>query len=142
MIIKEDLGDILKWPRKWLLPLNMVNCNALCLGGKNPKTTYNTAGNVLAKSDCSRDLGVLVTYNNLFWSYQVAKIVEKANTMLFCLRKIKAFPRLASKTFVKSILEIANSIWAPVLPCWSQFNVNQREFRSAKFVRNMLTDLY
>ena len=73
MFLKEDLGDILKWSRGFLLPLNKDKCNALYQGSKTPKTAYYISGKVSA---WSRDLGVLVTYN-LSWSSQVAKIVKK-----------------------------------------------------------------
>ncbi|KAJ3659640.1 hypothetical protein Zmor_011318 [Zophobas morio] len=119
MILKEYLGDILKWSRNWLLPLNKDKCNSLYLGSKNSKTAYYIAAKVYAKPDCSKDLGILVMYN-LSWLCQVAKIVKKANTMLFPLSKnySKASPTLFGKlykTFVRPILKFANAIWAPVL---------------------------
>ena len=35
MILKEYLGDILKWSRDWLFPLNKDKCNFIYLGSKN-----------------------------------------------------------------------------------------------------------
>ncbi|KAJ3646959.1 hypothetical protein Zmor_024514 [Zophobas morio] len=118
-ILKQDLISIQKWSSDWLLPLNFDKCNVLYIGNKNPRMPCYMNGEQLVSSDCCRDLGVLVTCD-LSWSQHIAHVSKKANSTLFLLRRAfqKSSPIVFAKlykTFVRPLLEFANSVWSPIL---------------------------
>ena len=61
VFLKKYLLAVYKSSTDWLLPLNIDKCEVLYIGKKNPKVSYYIDGIELTKSDCCRDLGVLVS---------------------------------------------------------------------------------
>jgi hypothetical protein len=71
----------------------------------------------LGSTDSCVDLGVPIT-NDLSWTDHVLRVTKKANSMLFLLSRAfaKASPAVFSKlykTYVRPLLEFANSAWTP-----------------------------
>ncbi|KAJ3654335.1 hypothetical protein Zmor_013530 [Zophobas morio] len=80
---------------------------------------YYMDGQRLVSSDYCCDLGVLVTWD-LSWSQHIAHVSKKANSTLFLLRRVfqKCSPIIFAKfykTFIRPILEFANSVWWHIL---------------------------
>ena len=98
VLLKEDFLPVYKWSIDWLLPLNIDKCKVLYIGKKKPKVSYYIDGIELTKSDCCRDLGVLVS-SDLSWSNQVVHVTKRASSMLFLLSKV--FCKIISMVFLK-----------------------------------------
>lgn len=117
--LQEDLDLIQEWSESWLLPLNFDKCVVLHLGKQNPRLGYNINGEQLLSSDSHDDLGVIITHN-LSWSNHIARQVKKANTKVYLLNKafVHLNPTTLSKlykTYIRPVLEFANSVWFPTL---------------------------
>ena len=113
VLLKEDLLAVYKWSTDWLLPLNIDKCEVLYIGKKNPKVSYYIDGTEFTKSDCCRNLGILVS-SDLLWSNQVDHVTKRA--MLFLLSKVfcKIIPMVflkLYKTYIRLMLKFSNSAW-------------------------------
>ncbi|KAJ3659893.1 hypothetical protein Zmor_011555 [Zophobas morio] len=119
MILSNDITSIHTWSRDWLIPLNMSKCRVLHLGGQNPRNCYYLNGVELSKTNTCSDLGVTIT-SDLSWSEHVACITRKANRTVYLITKafgkanVKVIVALY-KTYIRPILEFANSVWRPHL---------------------------
>ena len=85
--LKIGINAISDWTKKWLMRLNAEKCVIMHFGRKNPRADYtvedvNTGERVaLAKSECERDLGVLIS-SDLRWRSHIDVIVARANRVL------------------------------------------------------------
>ncbi|KAJ3656648.1 hypothetical protein Zmor_000101 [Zophobas morio] len=118
-VIATDILAVTEWSKKWLIPLNISKCVVLHIGPHNPRADYFIYGVPLTKVDAQNDLGVTIT-TDLTWSQHIAKIVSKANKMVYLLRRTFKNPdhdtvAKLHKTYVRPILEYSNLVWYPIL---------------------------
>lgn len=92
------------------MPLN-VNILVLRKSKKLLETRYFLAGNILSKSACEKDLGVLVN-SKLSWHDHIVNKVNKANKVLRLIRRTCGVHGdtdfLLSKSFIFILLDL---IW-------------------------------
>ena len=70
--IENDLKNLEKWEKKWLLEFNIDG---------NQNLNYLLNGVEMKKSEQEKDLGVL-TSGTLLWNDQINSCVSKANQMI------------------------------------------------------------
>ncbi len=92
-MLQSDLEKLSRWSHDWKMKFNYEKCKTLYFGPKaRIKTVYNlTDRNTdckydLAETDCERDLEIYII-NNLKWSTQAKKAVNKANSILGMLKR-------------------------------------------------------
>lgn len=141
--LQRDIDSIHAWSNTWLLPINEGKCAALHLGFNNPQNSYFVGGARIGPVASHSDLGVTVT-SDLSWSEQTAKVVKRANSLLFVA--LKAFPnptpRVLSKiftTYIRPILESSVPVWSPWLikDITLLENVQRRMSRSCPQIRRL-----
>ena len=113
----EDLAELESWTNHWMLRLNTDKCTILYIGYNNPRLEYSINGTTLTSVGEQNDLGVTLK-ENLKWESQVARVVKRANTLLYMIRR--AFREMsretflqAYKTYIRPILEHAVVAWSP-----------------------------
>lgn len=99
------------------MPLNDSKCTVLHVGSNNPKVNYFLNQTELAKVQCQRDLGVLIT-TDLKWEQHITYITKKAHTLIYLIQK--AFKDHSSemiiklyKSYIRPKIEYAHCIWNP-----------------------------
>ena len=78
---------------------------------------YNVNGEILARVDCSKILGVMIS-NDLSWSNQVNFVKSKANSALYLLRRLSSGMDINCKlmlynALVRPHLDYCSSLWDP-----------------------------
>ena len=113
----EDLAELERWTSDWLLRLNSHKCTILHLGNNNPKLQYYINNEPLKAVEQQMDLGVTIALD-LKWESQVLKVVKRANTLLYLIRR--SFYNMSPETFkviyksyVRPVLEHAVIAWSP-----------------------------
>ena len=81
-ILQSDLDAIVDWSELREMPYNASKCKHLSFTKKQKplETTYFLAGNILSKSACEKDPGVLVN-SKLSWHDHIVTKVNKANIL-------------------------------------------------------------
>ena len=108
---------MMKWANDYQMSFNKDKCKVLHIGKKNQRFDYKMGQQVLEKTECERDVGVLIS-NDLKPTQQCAKAAKKAYSVLgrisraFTFRDKVVWTKLY-KTFVRPLLEFANPSWSP-----------------------------
>ena len=117
-IIQDDINNLLKWSKKWQLPLNLKKCKCVHYGKKNPCNHYTIGDLDLAEDVSEKDVGV--TFDAcLQFRLHIKNMVSKANQRVGLIRRsfshlnIKSF-KLLYKSLVRPILEYCSVIWNPL----------------------------
>ena len=115
--MSEDLAELERWTSDWLLKLNSHKCTILHLGNNNPKLQYFINGETLKAVEEQVDLGVTIALD-LKWETQVLKVVKRANSLLYLIRRsfysmsLETF-KVIYKSYVRPVLEHAVMAWSP-----------------------------
>ena len=85
-VMQSDINALQKWAEDWQMEFNSDKCKVMHIGKKNPHFSYTMggfapAGTILAKTECEKDLGILV-HSSLKPSAQCAAAAKKANSVL------------------------------------------------------------
>ena len=117
--LQEDLKNLCKWSKDWLMLFNVDKCKVMHIGYTNGQANYVMEGNILNVVTEERDLGILVQ-SNLKWDQQCSKSVKMANRILGMIKR--NFEYLDSdmvlqlyKSLVRPHLEYCVQAWRPHL---------------------------
>lgn len=117
--LQEDLKNLEKWSRTWLLKFNELKCKVMHFGRNNTKHTYVLGNNELSKVSNEKDLGVYIT-DDAKPSMQCVEAAKKASQALgFIKRTFTYFDRrsfsILYRTYVRPHMEFAIQAWNPYL---------------------------
>ncbi|XP_050709631.1 uncharacterized protein LOC126994346 [Eriocheir sinensis] len=59
-MLEEDLNKLSAWSEKWQMNFNITKCSVPSVGTRNPLHGYSLDSTAIGRSECERDLGVLV----------------------------------------------------------------------------------
>ena len=121
-ILQSGLNTIVHWSELWGMPYNASKCKHFSLTKKQkPLETTNFlahAGNVLSKSACEKDLGVLVN-SKLSWHDHIVNKVNQAHKVLRLIKRtcgIQANTDVIKKLHINLVrprLDNASQVWSP-----------------------------
>ena len=72
--LQLELNNFSKWVCKWLLKINYEMCAVLHFGRKNNNFVYNLDGNIIAKSQSKKILGVVI---DISFKQNIYQFVDK-----------------------------------------------------------------
>ncbi|XP_076034815.1 uncharacterized protein LOC143021293 [Oratosquilla oratoria] len=107
-ILQDDLNKLLTWSVKWQMNFNISKCSVLNVGLHNPENRYNLDDTFLEKSECERDLGVLVS-PDLKTRKQCISARNKAN------RALGFIARTVTNRSAEVIIKLYLAIVRPIL---------------------------
>lgn len=117
--LSDSLNTLAEWCSQWQMSINVNKSVAMTITRKKQPShfTYIVNGTPLSMVEQQKYLGITLT-SNLNWETHITNITTTALRKLFYLkRRLKIAPTniklLAYKTFVRPILEYANTIWFP-----------------------------
>ena len=118
--LQEDLNNLEKWSKTWLLLFHPDKCKIMHLGNRNEDPYQYYLDNIpLDHTDLENDLGINFD-SKLRFSTHIDKIAKKANTIMGVVRR--SFKCLDEDTFkklykgvVRPHLEYGVQIWNPNL---------------------------
>lgn len=117
--LNDSLADIANWCSSWQMTLNVQKSAIMTVTRKAlPSTfTYVINSTPLNRVDEHKYLGVTIT-SDLKWDKHISKIISKALRKLFFLKRSLAHATTATKllaytSFVRPVLEYANTVWFP-----------------------------
>ena len=79
--LQKDLDNLNEWSDKWQMKFNVDKCRVLNIGKPQIVANYSIGNIQIGKSDCEKDLGVLVS-NDLKSRKQCINVRNKANRVL------------------------------------------------------------
>ena len=132
--IQSALDTLERWAARWGMKYNTEKCHDLHMGRTNSAWNYTLNGQVLAKVDSERDIGVQVS-GNLKMSEQCNKAARTATGVLgqvlraFSYRNRTVLPRLFVQ-YVRPHLDFAVQAWRP----WQRCDVDCLEKVQKKMV--------
>ena len=139
--LQQDLENLQKWEKDWLMEFHPQKCQVLNITNKRKpiQFPYNIHGHVLESVESAKYLGIHI-HKQLNWNTHINKTMAKANsTCSFLRRNLQKSPEctkeLAYKSMVRPILEYASTVWDP----HTQENIGKVEMvqrRAARFVKN------
>ena len=96
---------------------NVDKCSVMHCGFQNKKKNYKLYGNILRKTTCEKDLGILVNPDMKFKD-QVSAASKKANKILGMIKRNfecmnQEMFQILYDTLVRSHLEYAVTVWSP-----------------------------
>ncbi|MGL5706676.1 MAG: reverse transcriptase domain-containing protein, partial [Aeromonas sp.] len=115
----EDLEVVLRWSRKWDLPLNQQKCQLLANEGKHITIEASDEQWELSSQQQVKDLGIIVSMD-LKWGSQCVRAANTARGALFRLKAVltnrspEVFLPLY-KSLVRPHLEYCVQAWSPYL---------------------------
>ncbi len=74
---QEDLNKLSAWSNKWQMSFNIKKCSVLSAGTRNPLHGYSLDSTAIGRTDCERDLGVLVNYDLNLGSNALVRGIRK-----------------------------------------------------------------
>ena len=80
-MLQEDLNKLHAWSEKWQMDFNITKCSVLNVGSRNPVNSYNLDNVTIGRTECERDLGVLVS-PDLKFRKQCISARSRANRVL------------------------------------------------------------
>ena len=86
VVMQEELTILSNWAEKWQMKFNIDKCSVLSIGRNNPLNSYKLNGRILGRTDCERDLGILVS-SDLRPRKQCLNAKNKANRILGFIRR-------------------------------------------------------
>ena len=117
--LQQDLVNICRWSKEWLMLFNKDKCKVMHIGLNNPQIEYTMDGLKLEEINEERDLGIIMQ-NDLKCTKQCAKAVNTANKLLGMIKR--NFSNLNQqivlslyKTLVRPHLEYCIQAWCPHL---------------------------
>ena len=122
------------------MEFNSDKCKVMHIGKKNPHFSYTMggfapAGTILAKTECEKDLGILV-HSSLKPSAQCAAAAKKANSVLgqmacsFSYRDKESWLKLY-RLYVRPHLECCGQAWSP----WTESDIEILENVQKRAIR-------
>ena len=138
--LQECLNKLCQWAQDWGMKFNETKCKVVHYGRKNLKLDYYMNNVKLEKSDCERDLGVMM-HSSMKPTKQCEESARKAKAVLgmisraFHYRDRKVFLKLY-KQYVRCHLEYSVSVWNP----WTETDIQLLENVQEKAV-NMISGL-
>ena len=115
--LQADINNITKWCTKWQMQLNCNKCKVINFNNNNIQADIILANTPLPVVNSEEDLGVIFDDTLTFESH-INKILKKANSMLYLLRRnfnfndIKIF-KLLFTALVRSQIEYSMPVWYP-----------------------------
>ena len=116
-LLQDDLTAIFEWCKKWLLKLNPLKCDSICISYKRvpPLCAYFLDGQQISLKSVVRYLGIFIN-SQLKWGDHMKHLVAKASrslnylrhTLFSCSASVKA---TAYRAVVRPILEYASPVW-------------------------------
>ena len=79
--LQETIEKVYQWSEKWNLKLSKEKGTVLHIGRKNLELKYFLNNEEISNSDCSKDLGILMSHDGKF-SKHIREIVRKSHTLL------------------------------------------------------------
>ncbi len=79
--LQEDLSKLSAWSNQWQMSFDITKCSILTVGTRTPLHGYSLNSPVIGRTDCERDLGVLVN-SDLKLRNQCISVKNKTNRVL------------------------------------------------------------
>lgn len=111
--VQIDLSRVKRWSDYHGLPLNTGKCNDLALSNSN--TQYYFAASPILKTDCQKDLGILVS-KDLKWDLHIKTACSKALGVFFMLKRSSPTLSLITKLNLYKSMVVPTLIYGSV--CW------------------------
>lgn len=141
--LQKDLDMLHKWSKDWQMEFNVEKCRVLNVGKTITDANYTLNNNVINKSECERDLGVMVS-KDLRPRQQCISARNKANRVLgFISRSVS---NRTSKVILKLYLALVRPHLDYAVQFWSPYyrmdinsleNVQRRMTKMIHEVRNL-----
>ena len=135
--LQECINRMYNWSILWSMSFNISKCKVIHFGHNNVNHDYTMNGDIIAKADKERDIGVDVS-RSLKPSDHCSRAAGTAFGILYQLlrsfhyRDKKIFVQLY-KTYVRPHLEFAAPVWSP----WLKKDILALEKVQEKFVKNI-----
>ena len=84
--LQEDLINICKWSKEWLMLFNQDKCRVMHIGFNNTRAEYTMDGFKLEDTNEERDLGIIMQ-EDLKFNKQCAKAANTANRILGMIKR-------------------------------------------------------
>ena len=141
--LQEDLNKFFEWSEKWQMKFNVDKCKVLSIGDVNRETRYQMNNDAIEKSDCERDLGVMIS-RNLKPSKQCVFARNKANKVLGFIQRSVSYKtsEVILKLYlalVRPHLDYAVQFWSPYyrMDIESLERIQRRMTRLIPGIRNL-----
>jgi hypothetical protein len=115
--VEQDLIAMQNWADQNKMKFNIDKCSVMHCGYSNKRNNYTMYGKELRKTDCEKDLGVLIDSDMKFAS-QIAAQTKKAYKVLGMIKRNfectnGAIFQILYSTLVRPHLEYAVQVWNP-----------------------------
>ena len=122
--LQQDLLEIMKWSKKWQLPLNITKCKIMLLGPHNKKFKYdfgerNQNGELSNPKSVNEEKNLGVRFDDkLQFSRHISEVVSKRNQRSGLVRRNfhiidNEMFLLIYSTLIRPVLGYCNSVWMP-----------------------------
>ena len=117
--LQQDLRNLCRWSKEWLMLFNVDKCKVMHFGSKNVQANYDMDGIILQNVDNEKDLGVTFQ-NDLKWNRQCTKTANTANRILGMIKRSFSYLDINSflhlyKSLVRPHLDYCVQVWRPYL---------------------------
>ena len=121
LIIQNDINNLEKWSKRWLLEFHPEKCHVLTLGKHHNiihAHRYTLNGKNLEHVFEEKDLGVVID-SSLSFDEHISTKVKKANSIVGLIRRSFTFLdenlfKVLYAAFVRPNLEYAAAVWSPL----------------------------
>jgi len=143
--VEKDLEKLEEWTVRNRMKFNVGKCSVMHCGSKNEKHEYRLYGQEIRKSECEKDLGVLINADMKFKD-QVSAAIKKANRTLGLIKRNfefinrEAFEVLYG-VLVRPKLEYAIQLWSPY-QVGQKDNIERTQRRATKLVKSIKNRSY
>ena len=117
--LQDDLEQLQKWERDWLMEFHPKKCQVTNITSKRNIIShkYNIHGHTLEVVDSAKYLGLSI-HKSLKWNDHINQVTKKANsTLTFLRRNLHHCPRptksLCYLTLIRPLTEYSAVIWDP-----------------------------
>lgn len=138
--VERDLKRLEQWCEKNGMKLNLEKCCVMHCGKNNMKKNYKMFDKLLRKTECEKDLGILVNPDMKF-KEQAFAASKKANKVLGMIRRNfesmnREMFQILYSTLVRPHLEYAATIWSPYLKSQKD-TIDKVQQRATKLIPNL-----